>query len=1581
MKANLHMRPFLTLAAVLLLAGRAEAAEVCGDRQDNDGNGMTDEGCYPAPQTGVCASPLSCLDTGWVGWATGSLRYDLPPDVAPTSPWGPPVALRRMYTSQYAPPSTPSSFNRTPLGPRWQHNYMSWIDRLPNNDFVIHTAQGEDVLVNGQTGVPQRGHHVHYVYLGTFISVVTMDRSVLTYNASGQLIEASDKFGNTVRMAWTTTPAGSVVSTVTDATTTRRLSFGYTASLLTSVELQFLIGGTWTTFHTTTYAYAGGELASVTIGGQLAQRNVYTSGYLTQIDDGEGRRIAAFRFSSARPGEANLIDTAQGTVGFEFGSTRSVCSAQTVLYFNKANANSCDSDEDCGSGALCGGQTGPGATGTCFRGARCLTVDGSSGQSLVTSVRAIGPGSEACTGACAEVTQYVWNVSTLDLGAVKDGLGSYTTTEYNANGLPTRIVYADTDADAGNGGGQQTVYLKYSDSLLTEIRRPSAIGNGASCTATSGTGCATTRYSYTTRYAVASTTQTGYTLSSTGSVVPFSNQTRYTYDAFGRITSIDGPVSGDFDKVIFTYQSSADPTQNGFLASRVTRATVPTLGFPIYDEVYRYDFWGNPVEWLDLNGQRSCRTYDAARNYPTRTSVEMTGGLGRCDVDDPADLIEEYSRDSALRPTRSMRADGSCVHFEYDEKGRLARTRRRDDCDPASPGDRAEYTYDHDGLLTERATYDAAGTVKHRALSTYHDSRRLHGVPSPVDPSKVETLDYDERGVITAINSEYNLGRTEFDVDANYQVRSVARFNSPNTSDTWRLGHDALGRTTTLTDPDQKALVTTYDDLGRPVRQVSPDQASMNLDRSFTALSRVESETNLMQTRRFTYDPLGRPLTAEDVGGCGLTPQPEAEYVYDALQGRTCPSAQGCFNLRGRLAYSRITLTCGGPDGTLDQETFYSYDPAGRLIGEYIRDDTGRVADQTYEWTKNGTLAQVTLPSGTALGWTHGDETGNSDTDLVTAVWRTTPATPIVDNVQWNPFGPLKQYDRQDTISGSALRMTIDRNLAYRPTSIHLDGQTFGGPYYRLLLTEDAKGRVKSRDYYPSDPQMPGVFDSYYLYDGQDRVLCEASTPVTGCPSSGATIKNNHVDAFTGAGDRQTLLRPVAGSSGGISNVFALAPGSHQIESVAQADGSTPLGTTTYTYDALGRRTSEDNIGPRTSYARRSYTYDTRGNLAGVRGTAPFGGAWHAYFVHSAFDARNRRVFKVVYDLTALKLQHWFFYYDAYDRLTEVRYVPDTSVLGTFTTYQLIWLDDLLVAYWQTDSPSGTTSKRYVSFDETGRPVRMHSWETGNSRVTWAINPDAWGMDSVVIGASVYQPIAFAGQYVDGETASYLDDGTTRYRPGLVLNGFRTYDPFTGGFLQLDPLVEQTWNAYGYADGNPVGRSDPSGLKAAEPRRCSAVSHRGGEDGPILTDGVYAPQYSNCSLPSPIPIGTAWSSGRTGGTGGGGIGGGAPPQKPNVPTTPARGIPESAVRVLDNTTCAEDVAWLFSSNRGADFQDGGPLHWMRQRWMVLAYRSWFTTDFLPWARSNGLNLGNVTQEELPCFEAKVLRATAMRKGY
>jgi RHS repeat-associated protein len=76
---------------------------------------------------------------------------------------------------------------------------------------------------------------------------------------------------------------------------------------------------------------------------------------------------------------------------------------------------------------------------------------------------------------------------------------------------------------------------------------------------------------------------------------------------------------------------------------------------------------------------------------------------------------------------------------------------------------------------------------------------------------------------------------------------------------------------------------------------------------------------------------------------------------------------------------------------------------------------------------------------------------------------------------------------------------------------------------------------------------------------------------------------------------------------------------------------------------------------------------------------------------------------------------------------------------------------------------------------------------------------------------SVATPLLYAGGYYDAAIKSYY----------LV---HRYYDPQTGEFLTVDPLVGQTQQAYSYAGGDPVNGSDPSGMAGLPPEPvCSGV--------------------------------------------------------------------------------------------------------------------------------------------------------------
>ncbi len=67
-------------------------------------------------------------------------------------------------------------------------------------------------------------------------------------------------------------------------------------------------------------------------------------------------------------------------------------------------------------------------------------------------------------------------------------------------------------------------------------------------------------------------------------------------------------------------------------------------------------------------------------------------------------------------------------------------------------------------------------------------------------------------------------------------------------------------------------------------------------------------------------------------------------------------------------------------------------------------------------------------------------------------------------------------------------------------------------------------------------------------------------------------------------------------------------------------------------------------------------------------------------------------------------------------------------------------------------------------------------------------------------------------------TKGYVDG--THDNTGLTHLGAREYDPTTGRFVSIDPLMDladpQMWNGYTYSNGSPVTHSDPDGLLKKE---------------------------------------------------------------------------------------------------------------------------------------------------------------------
>jgi hypothetical protein len=132
---------------------------------------------------------------------------------------------------------------------------------------------------------------------------------------------------------------------------------------------------------------------------------------------------------------------------------------------------------------------------------------------------------------------------------------------------------------------------------------------------------------------------------------------------------------------------------------------------------------------------------------------------------------------------------------------------------------------------------------------------------------------------------------------------------------------------------------------------------------------------------------------------------------------------------------------------------------------------------------------------------------------------------------------------------------------------------------------------------------------------------------------------------------------------------------------------------------------------------------------------------------------------------------------------------------------------------------------------------------------------DAFGWGAIVAGTA-YQPLRFPGQMSDEETTAIRWDSVAAVfkaaRPPLSDNRYRVYDPLTGGYLQSDPRVAQSWNSYAYAANDPVGEVDPTGLLMIT-GAYGASSFDGFDKYEISNDGCSGGSGGGGSTPPPPP--------------------------------------------------------------------------------------------------------------------------------
>ncbi|MFB9238252.1 RHS repeat-associated core domain-containing protein [Plantactinospora siamensis] len=1055
----------------------------------------------------------------------------------------------------------------------------------------------------------------------------------------------------------------------------------------------------------------------------------------------------------------------------------------------------------------------------------------------------------------------------------------------------------------------------------------------------------------------------------------FTRQTRQTlrFDTAGKLASMadrNGETttltyaSGQLSKVTESAGRALTVTWTG---SHVTRVTDP-LGRAVS---YGYDAAGNLSTVTGADGAVTTFGYDtghritsvldpAQQSATTKHPMTMVyDGLGRVSTQtDPLGGVTKfaYSGDPfssaggttvVTDPTGHQRADiyqyglrtstvrgfgtstAATTSFSYDPA-----TLGVTSISTTAAGDpnthRSTATYDSRGnVLTQ---VDGAGRQTDTTYNSFNEPLTVTGPnPSAVGPARITTsYTYDAKGNRLSQTRPLYTSATAFTNQTTTWRRDTAAHPGDVTAVVDPLGnttsntYDSAGNLTRVSTPQGRVTTYTYDGTGRRLTAVAPKGNATGAEASaFTTTYAYDAAGQLLSTS--VADPAGPEVTAQ---------------TYD-LDGRLATQTDPVGKVT-RYTYdlaSRLTVVTR-PDGTTQQTAYFAdgavksqTDPAGKVTA-YTEDVFGRVASVTdplnrvSRATYDAADAMLTVTDAQNQTTTNTyDAAGalltTSYSDGVTAkVTRTynaagLPAT-LVDGTGTTTFS----YDSLGRLTG---QVTPTRTVGY---AYNLRDQVTTLTY--------PNGKAVTRTFDPDGP-MSSVTDwlggkTTFGYDGNGApsttVMPNGVTTTVGRDNPGrvTSLTFDHAGSTLGSlgytwdaaghltGETSTNLGP--NRTYGYDDNSRVNSDTGTGYGYDPADHLTTNGTVTQTYDAAGQLATSTPSGG----ASTTYTFDPRGN----RTKATTGTASTSY----GYDQANRLTSYTSASTTAT------YAYNG-DGLRVAK-----TVAGATTTFGYDLVEGLPLLLTDGNNsylygPGGvlieqiaSSTATYLHVDQLGS-VRMLTAADGS--VAGTASYSAYGVRTRSGTSST--PFGFAGQYTDVES-------------GLLYLRARYYDPATGAFLTVDPAVSSTRSTYGYANGNPITGSDPSGLCAfwckvavgagvgilaavtvacvvAEPCGAVAAGALAGGGSLAMGGGLSVAVAGDAVVGGAVAGGLAgglWahasSSGGGSSGGGSGSGGGGSPANSGVNARPLSEIP-------DSTGC-EDVAEDIQSRIGGQIYEAKP---------------------------------------------------------
>ncbi|GLH96534.1 polymorphic toxin-type HINT domain-containing protein [Phytohabitans aurantiacus] len=866
----------------------------------------------------------------------------------------------------------------------------------------------------------------------------------------------------------------------------------------------------------------------------------------------------------------------------------------------------------------------------------------------------------------------------------------------------------------------------------------------------------------------------------TATAITYHVAARSTYDNLGRVADVTD-AAGRVSKTVHT-------EANG-LTVKVEAITPPAIaGNPasalrtvrVLDPA-----WGTPVTETDP-GQK---TTTAARDALGRTS--KVWAPGRSTTGTPDNEFQYLVRNTAVTAvaTKTLNRSGE-LEAAYTLLDGWLRPRQAQG--PALNGTAK-------GRIVADTFYNASGSVDHTFDAYYADGEpaaALFGVTAIGDVESQNWFNYDGQGRVTAerlltgnsdgANNEK--WRTTYSYGGNWTTVVPPAGAPPKTTYTdihgrpteirqhrgadpvvVRYTYNHRGQRATITGPGEKTWSFQYDIKGRVVATVDPDRGTERVQYNDLDLP-VQSTDARNRKIGIEYDGLDRVVARYDA--TAASPGVKlAEFTYDTIRAGLPTSATRIVGANRYTTQVELYDNLNRPQRT-------------RVLlpsteGALAKPD-GYVFDTLYN--VDGSVAAASSP---AAGDLPAENLTVTYDGLGRVVSTQSPLSTYITGVDYSKTGKVIGQRMQSGATGKQVDQTFSYEFGtgrlVKATTSHFGmAGTDRSAEYRY---QDA-GNVTQI----TDTSRDGVDNQCFRYDALARLTEAWSQGAAGdCATSpdtatiGGPAPYRAAYTYDDAGNRVTEAAYGAGASGGASlgqRAYAYAGGSgvdtslykgHQLAAVT---GAVPgAGAETYRYDASG-----NTVERKTQASNQTLEWDVEGELVKVTDSR-HGETSFLYAADGSRLIRRDATGSTLY-LPGLEVRQA----KGATSATATRYYQNamrTAAGVTFLVNDHHGTGELAI----NAATGALAQRRYTPFGQLR--ASNNAWPTSNEK-------------------------GFVGGTVDATT-------------GLTTLGARSYDPNSGRFISVDPVIamgdSQQMNGYNYADNNPVTLADPDGLE----RCCTGI--------------------------------------------------------------------------------------------------------------------------------------------------------------